>query len=121
VLDPLYGYLLLGARMSQDPVSFATAYNFGPEPENELTVEELIQISIETWGSGSYEVQQVEGQLHEAGLLKLDITKAKTMLDWKPLLNAKETVSWTIDWYKTAPEDWEQKTITQVTDYLNRI
>ena len=73
VLDPLFGYLLLGARMAQDPVKFADAFNFGPEPENELTVEQLIQIAIKTWGSGEYEIQQVEGQRHEAGLLETHV------------------------------------------------
>jgi len=121
VLDPLYGYLLLGARMAQDPVAFASAYNFGPEPENELTVEELVQISIDVWGSGSYEVQQVEGQLHEAGLLKLDIQKAKSTLNWQPMLNAKDTVSWTIDWYKTTESQWAKKTTAQVRSYFDKL
>lgn len=119
VLDPLYGYLLLGAKMAEDPITFADAYNFGPEPENELTVEELVKISIDTWGSGSYEVQQTEGQLHEAGLLKLDITKAKKTLDWAPILNAKETISWTIDWYKTNRQEWGLKTQNQVKEYFS--
>lgn len=121
VLDPLFGYLLLGAKMTQQPAVFADAYNFGPEPENELTVEELVQISIKTWGSGTYEVQQKEGQLHEAGLLKLDITKAKKSLGWQPKLNAEETISWTIDWYKTASEDWGTKTIEQVQAYFQKV
>ena len=121
VLDPLFGYLLLGARMAKDPVKFASAYNFGPEPENELTVEELIKIAIKTWGSGEYEIQQVEGQRHEAGLLKLDITKAKSTLGWKPVLNAHDTVSWTISWYKTPIENWAEKTTNQVKEYFNKI
>lgn len=120
VLDPLFGYLLLGVKMAQDPINFGEAYNFGPNPENELTVEELVQISIETWGSGTYEVQQKEGQLHEAGLLKLDITKAKAKLNWQPKLNAKETISWTIDWYKTASENWGEKTVQQVHAYFQK-
>ena len=121
VLDPLFGYLLLGAKMTHDPVKYADAYNFGPEPENELTVEELVKISIETWGSGTYEVQQKEGQLHEAGLLKLDITKAKTTLNWKPKLNAKDTIAWTIDWYKTSSDNWGEKTTQQVREYFNKL
>ena len=121
VLDPLYGYLLLGAKMAQNPVKYADAYNFGPEPENELTVEELIKISIHTWGSGSYEIQQKEDQLHEAGLLKLDITKAKTTLNWQPQLNAQDTISWTIDWYKTESENWGSKTRNQVIQYLEKL
>ncbi len=121
VLDPLFGYLLLGARMASDPVNFASAYNFGPEPENELTVEELIKIAIKTWGSGEYEVQQTEGQLHEAGLLKLDISKVKSTLGWKPMLNAHDSVSWTIDWYKTASHKQGNKTVAQVQEYFSKL
>ena len=121
VLDPLFGYLLLGAKMAQDPVNFASAYNFGPESENELTVEQLIQIAIKTWGSGEYEIHQLEGQRHEAGLLKLDITKAKSTLGWQPMLNAHDTVSWTIDWYKTPADKWEEKTFSQVQNYFNNL
>lgn len=121
VLDPLLGYLILGAKMAQDPVKFPGGYNFGPNPENELTVEELVKISIDTWGSGSYEIQQHENQLHEAGLLKLDITKAKGMLGWKPLLNAHQTVEWTMDWYKTERENWAEKTRQQVGDFFQLV
>lgn len=121
VLDPLFGYLLLGAKMAQEPTKYASAYNFGPESENELTVEALIKIAIKTWGAGTYEIQQVEGQLHEAGLLKLDITKAKSTLGWKPILNAHDTVFWTIDWYKTPPTQWKEKTKSQVQEYFKMI
>lgn len=121
VLDPLGGYLILGAKMIEDPVKYASGYNFGPEPESELTVEQLIQISIETWGSGTYEIQSNPNQLHEAGLLKLDITKAKTVLDWKPLLNANETIKWTIDWYKAPETEKAAKTKIQVREYFNLI
>ena len=121
VLDPLYGYLLLGARMVEAPTKYAAGYNFGPEPANELTVEELIKISIQTWGSGSYQVEIDPNQLHEAGLLKLDITKAKSDLDWKPFLNASETIEWTIDWYKTPSAEKANKTARQVSEYFDRI
>ncbi len=121
VLDPLFGYLLLGAKMAKDPVKYASAYNFGPEPENELTVEQLIQIAIKTWGSGEYEIQHADGQRHEAGLLKLDITKAKSTLGWQPMLNAHDTVSWTIDWYKTPADKWGEKTTSQVKEFFKKI
>ena len=121
VLDPLAGYLLLGAKMNIDPVTFASNYNFGPEPEGELTVKELIEIAIKTWGQGNFKVHQTSQQVHEAGLLKLDIEKAKKELGWKPLLPAANTIEWTIDWYKTEKEERAQKTLNQVDDYLSML
>lgn len=121
VLDPLYGYLLLGAKLAAEPVKFATNYNFGPEPESELTVKELIEISIKTWGEGTYRVEQTENQPHEAGLLKLSISKAKAELDWQPMLDSAKTVEWTIDWYKTDKANWANKTKEQVAAYFKLI
>lgn len=121
VLDPLFGYLLLGAKMHQDPIRYPGDYNFGPDSTNELTVEELIKLSIKTWGSGTYKVKNEKTQKHEAGILKLDTTKARTLLNWSPMLNAKQTISWTIDWYKTGSDQQANKTRKQVQDYFNTL
>jgi CDP-glucose 4,6-dehydratase len=60
----------------------------------------LVQQAIKAFGSGSFEINQVSSKLHEAGLLKLDINKVITQLDWKPIWNASQTIKLTIDWYK---------------------
>ena len=100
VLEPLGGYLMLGALLDQNPINFTGAYNFGPEAEDHLTVKELVEHSIESWGSGTWKDSSNPNQPHEAGLLMLDIYKAKEMLHWKPKLNAREAIEWTINWYK---------------------
>lgn len=99
VLEPVIGYLILGKKLKSDPIKYSSAYNFGPQLSDALAVEEMLQLAIESWGNGEYIVEKIEGQPHEAGLLKLDISKAVVELNWKPKMNAKEAVSMTMDWY----------------------
>lgn len=99
VLEPVIGYLLLGANLSTDPIHFSQAYNFGPQLSDALPVEEMLKLAISSWGKGEYIVEKIEGQPHEAGLLKLDISKAITELQWQPKMNAQQAVSMTMDWY----------------------
>jgi CDP-glucose 4,6-dehydratase len=100
VLEPIYGYLLLGSALSTDPKDFSGAFNFGPSPNDELSVEELVKHAINSWGSGTYEFPEQKNQPHEAEILKLDISKAIKLLGWKPNLDSSEAIRWTIEWYK---------------------
>ena len=100
VLEPLVGYLKLGINLFQNPVKYSEAFNFGPNLSDALSVETMVKLAIKSWGKGSYEKQPLNNQPHEAGLLKLDISKTINKLDWNPKLNASEAVSMTIDWYK---------------------
>lgn len=100
VLEPLLGYLILGAKLTAEPVKFAQAYNFGPHAEDALPVKQMVELAINCWGSGAYEAVAMANQPHEAGLLKLDISKAVNQLSWKPQFNASQAVAFTINWYK---------------------
>ena len=100
VLELLYGYLLLGMTLSKDAVTFQGAYNFGPEKGDEMTVEELVRTAITVWGSGEFAHQPDPENLHEAGILRLDIDKAKEVLNWHPKWISEETVEKTMSWYK---------------------
>ena len=119
VLEPLGGYLLLGALLNESPVKFSGAYNFGPEKEGHLIVKDLVEQSIEIWGSGDWKDTSDATQPHEAHLLKLDILKAKEMLHWQPKLNAIKSIEWTINWYREAKENAAAFTIQQINDYMN--
>lgn len=107
VLEPLSGYLLLGAKIAEAPSAFSEAYNFGPDVNDALPVTKMVGMAIASWGSGDYQVKKTDGQLHEAGLLKLDISKAVSALQWKPRMDAAEAVRWTIEWYKNFYADRE--------------
>lgn len=100
VLEPLGGYLLLGAHLAEQPVRYAGAWNFGPHLQDALPVAELVRISLEAWGGGQYDTPTQVGQPHEAGLLKLDISKAINELGWQPKYSAAESIHKTIAWYK---------------------
>ena len=102
VLEPLAGYLQLGLKMQEDPIKYADAWNFGPYLEDDITVEELVKIAIETWGTGTMEVVQTEHAPHEAGLLKLDINKTIHEIGWRPRMDAATAIATTIDWYRNA-------------------
>ncbi|HEY0245515.1 MAG TPA: CDP-glucose 4,6-dehydratase [Mucilaginibacter sp.] len=100
VLEPLAGYLLLGTKLIYDPIEYAQAYNFGPHAEDALPVKQMVELAIASWTNGSYEIMKLENQPHEAGLLKLDISKAVNKLKWYPKFNAKNAIEFTIAWYK---------------------
>lgn len=122
VLEPLVGYLVLGTKLEEAPNKYSQAYNFGPESSDALSVEGMVNLSIKAWGEGSYEATQDSNQPHEAGLLKLDITKASSELNWKPKMNATMAVSLTIEWYKSFfshPKEIRNYTRNQIKKYLN--
>ena len=117
VLEPLGGYLLVGALLNKKPEKYATAYNFGPLPADHLTVKELVEIAIKVWGNGKWEDTSSPTAVHEANLLKLDIAKAKEELGWIPKLNASEAISWTIKWYKKPVEEQLSFSVEQIKTY----
>jgi CDP-glucose 4,6-dehydratase len=100
VLEPLSGYMLLAQKMWEHPTEYCEGWNFGPEQESVLTVWEVATAMIKNFGYGELKDVSDPNALHEANLLMLDITKAKTRLGWKPRLNAKQTAILTSDWYK---------------------
>jgi CDP-glucose 4,6-dehydratase len=100
VIEPIFGYLELGAKLNTDPIKYAQAYNFGPNTNDTISVEEMVIKSINIWGTGTYKLENNVNNPHEAGLLKLDIRKAIKDLNWKPVFNAQTAVERTINWYK---------------------
>ena len=81
---------------------FADGWNFGPSDNGVVDVRCLANLVREVWGEGapSFEFGQAVDQPHEANLLRLDIAKATSKLDWRPMLTLEETVRWTVDWYR---------------------
>ncbi len=119
VLEPLKGYLLLGACLYNQPANFSAAFNFGPEADDHLTVQQLVEQAISVWGNGEWINKFDASQPHEAGLLKLDIAKAKKLLGWKPVLNASSSVKWSVDWYKQPNNKQADYTFHQINEFLD--
>jgi len=125
VLDPLYGYLDLGRRLSIGEPEIGSAFNFGPSLTSCRSAEEVVVRFIEHWGEGSWEdisAHQEDAQ-KEAEILYLDNTKASQVLNWTPHLDFDTSVKWTSDWYKACQSEGDAKTITsrQISDYMEII
>lgn len=118
VLEPLSAYLLLGARMAEDPVKYSTAYNFGPNPDDMLTVEELTKVFIEHYGQGAYETVVNPDAPHEAKLLLLNSNKALQELGWQSLMDARTAIRWTAEWYANKQTPAHEKCMWQIEGYF---
>lgn len=103
VLDALYGYLVLAEKLVSDAANplWHTAWNFGPVATDNLSVKEIVERAAKQWGKGQYEFKEPESvTLHEAGLLRLDCSKAQQQLNWMPVWNAEVAIEKTLEWYK---------------------
>ncbi len=120
VLEPLSGYLLLAQKMAENPGTYGEAWNFGPEESSFLSVGTLVDRIVKAWGEGSWEDHSMPGALHEANLLKLDISKAKSLLGWSPLWNIDRAIAETVAWYQQYPAgNMHDLCCRQITDYMN--
>lgn len=105
VLEPLSGYLWLGARLANERTeqgaSLAGGFNFGPSLGSNRTVGELVEEVLKHW-PGSWEDHSVAAAPHEAKFLNLAIDKAWHMLGWTPVWAFSQTVEETMNWYLEA-------------------
>ena len=111
VLDPLYGYLLLGEGLASEPDKFSSAWNFGPL-RSDICVSRLVQMIVDDWGEGRWEQDGASGP-HEAHFLRLDSTKAQNDLGWYPHLDIDLAVKMTVDWYKANLDNQDMRKMTE--------
>ena len=122
VLEPISGMLSLAERMYND-IKFSGAWNFGPAQNTEISVKELVDKFINIWGSGSYEIDEVQNY-NEANYLQLDISKAKRELSWTPQYNFDVALEETVEWYKEYyrnPAFMDKKTGEQIEEYFSNL
>ena len=123
ILDVLSGYLSAIMYLSgRSPGSF-DQFNIGPLSQNEADVEKLANCICKYWGSGiKPDLSSVQADLHEAKLLKLDISKALEKLEWAPKYGFDETVKQTVGWYKAEREgeDMTAFSMKQIKNYFVR-
>jgi len=99
VLEPLSGYLHLGAALLGDPQKYSGSWNFGPDDSSHLTVAAMTDRLIKYWGSGAWDDLSDPKALHEANLLKLNCDKAHAELNWRSVLTIDDCLRMTADWY----------------------
>jgi CDP-glucose 4,6-dehydratase len=100
VLEPLSGYLALAERLYVDGQSFAEGWNFGPRDEDAQPVGWIVDRMIRHWGGDARWVHDKGFHPHEARYLKLDISKARERLDWRPRWTLDEALGRIVRWHK---------------------
>lgn len=113
VLEPLSGYLLLAARLLDEPKRWSSAWNFGPSTHEVRTVHAVADAIVSHIGRGSVEIEVASPQLHEARLLQLNCDKAHQLLQWAPRWHVEETLNQTALWYKAWLEDQDMEAVTR--------
>jgi CDP-glucose 4,6-dehydratase len=118
VLEPLGGYLLLAHRAATEGQRFAGGWNFGPPLEEAVAVREIVEQLRHSWPEVEVEYLAEESGPHEAALLRLDCTKARTELGWRPVLGLSRALAMTASWYREAASgSAAQVTDRQIADY----
>jgi len=120
VLEPVSGYLWLGALLHRYPSEYVGAWNLGPHHDPAITVEQLVQMFLDCWGRGTYEIYQ-EDALHEAGVLRLDTSKANALMAWRPVYSiydaVRQTAAWYQDFYANDAVRAFDVTMSQINEY----
>lgn len=119
VLEPLNGYLKLAQRLSVDGPKFGEAWNFGPNEEDVRSVEWIVQRMVALWGNDASWNLNPDSHPHEANLLKLDSSKARSKLQWQPKFTLEECLCHVVDWYKAHQErqDMREFSLQQIRRY----
>lgn len=119
VLEPLSGYLLLGEKLLEKKKEFAGNWNFGPDDESTLTVNEVIKRAKKHWDKIKYEIKENPDNFPEAKLLKLDSSKASSQLKWKNVWNSHQAIEKTINWYRSFYKEAKILSEKDLGDYIN--
>ena len=101
VLEPVMGYLLLAEKLLSGDARYARAYNFGPSEEDARDVAWIAERMAALWGNGAQWAIDAEPGVHEAAYLKLDASRARAELGWRPKLELPVAMDWLVQWYKT--------------------
>lgn len=121
VLEPLSGYLKLAEHLlAPDGKRFARAWNFGPESSGNATVEDVAKTIAHFWGNSAQVMPAASSQNpHEAELLRLDSTRARTELGWKSHRSLQQTLQSTVDWYQSwlTGSDMQSNTLAQICEF----
>jgi CDP-glucose 4,6-dehydratase len=119
VLEPLHGYLLLAQALYHKPAEHVGAWNFGPGPQSCVCVHEIVDRAIAVWGMGQWLSASSSAPFSEAGLLRIDSSKAQTRLSWQPKWDYAMAVSQTIQWHRKhhSGEDMYAVCTEQLSEY----
>jgi len=121
VLEPLSGYLMLAEKLYEQPDAYAEGWNFGPHDDDAKPVDWILDRMVRMWGDGASWNLDKGSHPHEAGFLKLDISKAKARLHWQPTWQLDDTLKRIVDWHQAwlNGEDMQAVCFHEVQDYMS--
>jgi len=119
VLEPLRGYLMLAELLATDACSYASGWNFGPADDDAKPVSWIADELVRVWGDHASCTRDSAMHPSEAHALKLDASKAKVHLGWRPLLPLKQALCWIVEWYRgyQSGADLRRLTLAQIERY----
>jgi CDP-glucose 4,6-dehydratase len=100
VLEPLSGYLLLAQKLYEEGAAFAEGWNFGPNDTDAKPVQWIVENLTKNWGGGASWTLDSNDHPHEAHYLKLDCSKAKSLLNWSPKWTLEQAIEQICIWHK---------------------
>lgn len=121
VLEPVCGYLLLAQKLISEGRSYAQAWNFGPEDHDARSVEWIVNRICELWGAPPAYIVDDSLKPHEAGLLKLDCSKAKARLNWSPRWSLETAMNQIVNWVKAyqSGQNMLEVSLRQIDRYMS--
>lgn len=119
VLEPLSGYLVLAQNLYQNPTEFAEGWNFGPFDDDAKPVDWILNHMVQNWQGSSWDLDK-NAHPHEAGYLKLDISKAKSRLNWSPTWRLEQTLTKIINWHQAWLNEADVKglCLKEINEYM---
>ncbi|HRD75894.1 MAG TPA: CDP-glucose 4,6-dehydratase [Hyphomicrobiaceae bacterium] len=112
VLEALVGYFTLAEKLHGEPARYAEGWNFGPAPDDAIPVGEIADRMAARWGDGATWVRDGQQGPHEAHLLRLDASKARAALGWRPRLPLDQGLDWIIDWHRAERDGKDMRAVT---------
>jgi len=121
VLEPLTAYLRLALLQLDDAPKYQGHYNIGPYEQDCVSTRRLVEIFCKEWGDVVWHSMADANAPHEANYLRLDCSKAKSVLRWHPKWNIEQAVAETVAWTKAyySGENMAQIMETQINEYLS--
>ena len=112
-------YLSLAESLWNHAAGSDDAWNFGPHEEDAQPVSWIVQNISRLWGNGAQWEFDQGTHPHEAGILKLDASKARSKLGWVPRMRLSQALEWVVEWYKAyeAKKDMREITLSQIARY----
>ena len=104
---------MLAERLTEDGHRFASAWNFGPDEADAKPVSWIVEELARAWGNHASWDQDFRAHPQESHSLKLDTSKARTCLNWRPVLPLNRALEWIVEWYKAFQAAANLRRLTQ--------